>query len=89
MYITFDSKWVIAWHGAFDNKTPKCLQLMTLLDAVRHVSRLGPKGLGKLFTVTPDGKFHGKKKKLKESQTYSVEFAKCVADVVAKQLKKI
>ena len=49
LYITFDSKWVIAWHGAFDNKTPKCLQLITLLDAMRHVSRLGPKGLGKLF----------------------------------------
>ena len=45
--------------------------------------------MGKLFTVTADGKFHGKKKKLKESQTYSVEFAKCVADVVAKKLKKI
>ena len=45
--------------------------------------------MGKLFTVTADGKFHGKKKKLKESQTYSVEFAMCVADDEAKKLKKI
>ena len=78
----FKCQRVITWHGAFDNKTPKCLQLITPLDAMRHVSRPRPKGLGKLFTVTPDGKFHGKKKKLKESQTYSVEFAKCVAHVV-------
>ena len=85
----FKCQRVITWHGAFDNKTPKCLQLITPLDAMRHVSRPRPKGLGRLFTVTPDGKFHGKKRKLKESQTYSVEFAKCVADIVAKKLKTI
>ena len=69
----FKCQRVITWHGAFENKTPKRLQLITPLDAMRHVSRPPPKGLGKLFTVTADGKFHGKKKKAQRTKRKNVQ----------------
>ena len=82
----FKCQRVITWHGAFDKESPKCLQSITTLGDIKRARRARPKDCKKkIYKKTKNGKFNGIKKQLSGSQVYSVEFAKCIANIVAQQ----